>query len=140
MTCVYHGDIFKVHKRIPAKENISMRLSDAEWKVADCLWKNSSMTITELTRELAPLTGWSKNTVITLLKRMMDKGAVTYVQEEKAKRFCPAIDRTDAELEETDSFLDKVYNGNVGLMISNLIGSDRLTDEQLEELRKIIEG
>ncbi|MBO4578949.1 MAG: BlaI/MecI/CopY family transcriptional regulator [Clostridiales bacterium] len=119
---------------------MSMRLSDAEWKVADCLWKNSSMTITELTRELAPLTGWSKNTVITLLKRMMDKGAVTYVQEEKAKRFCPAIDRTDAELEETDSFLDKVYNGNVGLMISNLIGSDRLTDEQLEELRKIIEG
>lgn len=115
-----------------------MRLSDSEWKIADCLWKNESMTITELTKELRPATGWSKNTIITLLKRMAEKGAVTYVQEDRAKRFIPAIDRTEAELEETASFLDKVYNGNVGLMISNLIGSEQLTDEQLEELRKII--
>ena len=115
-----------------------MRLSDSEWKIADCLWNNESMTITELTHELSPDTGWSKNTIITLLKRMIDKGAVTYVQEDRAKRFCPVIDRTEAELEETTSFLDKVYKGNVGLMISNLIGSEQLTEEQLEELRKII--
>ena len=115
-----------------------MRLSDAEWKIADCLWKNNSMTITELTKELAPNTGWTKNTVITLLKRMTEKGAVTYVQEDRAKRFCPAIDKTEAEMEETTSFLDKVYKGNVGLLISNLIGSDQLTGEQLEELRNII--
>lgn len=115
-----------------------MRLSDAEWKIADCLWKKESMTITELTHELAPVTGWTKNTVITLLKRMIEKGAVTYVQEDRAKRFSPAIDRTEAELEETTSFLDKVYKGNVGLMISNLIGSDQLTEEQIEELRRII--
>ena len=115
-----------------------MRLSDSEWKIADCLWKNESMTITELTHELSPDTGWSKNTIITLLKRMIDKGAVTYVQEDRAKRFCPVIDRTEAELEETTSFLDKVYKGNIGLMISNLIGSEQLTEEQLEELRIII--
>ena len=115
-----------------------MRLSDAEWKIADCLWDKGSMTITELTRELGAITGWSKNTVITLLKRMIEKGAVTFVQEERAKRFHPAINRTEAELEETESFLDKVYKGNVGLMISNLIGSEKLTNEQIEELRRII--
>ena len=115
-----------------------MRLSDSEWKIADCLWKNESMTITELTKELSPVTGWNKNTIITLLKRMADKGAVDYVQEDRAKRFHTTVDRTEAELEETDSFLDKVYKGNVGLMISNLIGSDRLSDEELEELRRII--
>ena len=115
-----------------------MRLSDSEWKIADCLWNNGDMTITELTKELRPVTGWGKNTIITLLKRMTEKGAVTYIQEDRAKRFCPAIDRTEAELEETTSFLDKVYKGNVGLMISNLIDSDQLTDEQLEELKRII--
>lgn len=116
-----------------------MRLSDSEWKIADHLWEKGSMTITELTRDLQPSMGWSKNTIITLLKRMIDKGAVTFVQEEKAKRFCPAIDRTEAEMEETASFLDKVYKGNVGLMISNLIGSEKLTVEQLAELRRIID-
>ena len=115
-----------------------IRISDAEWKIEECLWDNGSMTITELTRELGVTTGWSKNTIITLLKRMIEKGAVTFVQEERAKRFYPSINRTEAELEETESFLDKVYKGNVGLMISNLIGSEKLTDEQIEELRKII--
>ena len=116
-----------------------MRLTDSEWKIADCLWENESMTITELTRELDPETGWSKNTIITLLKRMVDKGAVTFIQDDRVKRFCPAVDRAEVELEETTTFLDKVYKGNVGLMISNLIGSKQLTDEQLEELRRIIE-
>ena len=115
-----------------------MRLSDSEWKIADCLWNNGDMTITELTKELRPVTGWSKNTIITMLKRMTEKGAVTFVQEDKAKRFHPAIDKTEAELEETESFLDKVYKGNVGLMISNLLDSDKLTDEQLAELKRII--
>ena len=96
------------------------------------------MTITELTKELRPATGWGKNTIITLLKRMTEKGAVTFVQGDKAKRFHPAVDRTEAELEETTSFLDKVYKGDIGLMISNLIDSDQLTDEQLAELRRII--
>lgn len=115
-----------------------MRLSDSEWKLADCLWKNESMTITELTRELGPVNGWTKNTVITMLKRMIDKGAMTYDQGERAKHFRMTIERTEAELEETNSFLDKVYNGNVGLMISNLIGSSQLSAEELEELRRII--
>jgi BlaI family penicillinase repressor len=115
-----------------------MRLSDSEWKIADCLWDNGDMTITELTKALRPVTGWSKNTIITMLKRMTEKGAVTFAQEDKAKRFHPVIDRSEAELEETTSFLDKVYKGNVGLMISNLLDSDQLTEEQLAELKRII--
>ena len=115
-----------------------MRLTDSEWKIANCLWNNQCMTLTELTRDLHESTGWTKHTVITLLKRMVEKGIVTYEQEGRTKRFYPAVDRTEAELEETTSFIDKVYEGNIGLMISNLIGSEALTEEQLAEIRKMI--
>lgn len=116
-----------------------IRLSDAEWKVACAIWDNGPMTIAELTKYLKEDTGWSKNTVITLLKRMEEKDAIHYVQEDKAKRFYTSIDRTEAEIEETTSFLDKVYSGNIGLMISNLIKSEKLTKEDIEELQKILE-
>lgn len=116
-----------------------MRLSDAEWKIADCLWNKGPMTLTELTKELGSSIGWNKSTIITLVKRMIEKGAVTYIQDGRAKRFCPAISRAEAEIEETNSFLKKVYQGNLGLMISNMISSDQLTQEQLEEIRRIIE-
>ena len=97
------------------------------------------MTLTELTKELLASTGWTKHTIITLLKRMVDKGIVSFDQEGRTKRFYPVIDRTEAELEETATFIDKVYDGNVGLMISNLIGSEALTEEQLKEIKKMIE-
>lgn len=116
-----------------------IKLSDAEWKIATALWDNGSMTITELTKYLDKETGWSKNSIITMLKRMEEKEAVSFVQEDRAKRFFAKIDRTDAELEETTSFLDKVYSGNVGLMISNLIKTDRLSKEDIEELQRILE-
>ena len=97
------------------------------------------MTLMELTRSLYAKTGWSKQTIITLLNRMVEKGIVTFVQEGRTKWFSAVIDRTEAKLEETTSFLDKVYGGNVGLLISNLKCSDKLTKEQLEELKRIIE-
>lgn len=116
-----------------------IKLSDAEWKIATRLWDNGPMTITELTKNLHEECGWSKNTIITLLKRMEDKGAVSYVQEERAKRFFNKVERSEAELQETASFLDKVYSGNIGLMISNLIKSDKLTKADIDELQKILD-
>lgn len=116
-----------------------IKLSDAEWKIANCMWERGAMTITELTKMFKDENGWSKNTIITLLKRMEEKGAVSYVQEERAKRFSACIDRSEAELQETTSFLDKVYQGRIGLMVSNLIKSDKLSKEDIEGLQKILE-
>lgn len=116
-----------------------MRLSDSEWKIANCLWEKKSMTIAEITKELSESTGWTRFTVITLLKRMLEKGAVSYDQKGRTKYFSPAIDKSEAENEEVESLLDRVYNGNAGLLISNIITSDRLTEEQIEELRKLFQ-
>ena len=98
-----------------------MRLTESEWKIANCLWKKAPMTIAEITEELSATTGWTRFTVITLLKRMTEKGAVSFVQEGRTKKFSPSIDKKDAENEEVTSLLDKVYDGNAGLLISSLI-------------------
>ena len=51
-------------------------LTEAEWKIMLLLWEKSPRTMMELTRALAEDTGWSKHTVITMLKRMAVKGTV----------------------------------------------------------------
>ena len=137
--CLQTGYSASVQLSTYAQE-LFMKLTESEWKIANCLWENKSMTIAEITDELNESTGWTRFTVITLLKRMLEKGAVSFVQEGRTKIFSPAIEKSEAENEEVESLLDKVYNGNAGLLISNLIGSEKLTPEQLEELRKIIEG
>jgi len=116
-----------------------VRLSDSEWKIMEKLWENQPATIAELTALLRKETGWQKSTVITLLKRMEKKGAVTYTQGERAKQFFAALRRRDAVLDETRSFLNRTYRGSVGSMLKELIRSGAIGQKELDELRRILQ-
>ena len=54
---------------------MKIELSNSEWKLMRRLWDRAPSTITELTAALREETGWSKNTVITMLSRLEAKGA-----------------------------------------------------------------
>ena len=90
---------------------MNVSLSDGEWKLMNRLWEHAPRTITELTAALREETGWSKNTIITMLSRLEAKGAVTHTEGQRAKQYSPLILREDAAREETESFLSKVYGG-----------------------------
>ena len=114
-------------------------LSNSEWKLMNRLWQTSPMTITELTAALKEETGWSKNTVITMLSRLESKGAVRYEEGSRAKRYFPAVAREDAAMAETENFLSKVYGGRLGLMMSAMVDSQALTEDDIAELAAILE-
>ena len=118
---------------------MKINLSDSEWKLMNCLWSRSPRTITELTAALRTDTGWSKNTVITMLSRLEAKGAVRHEEGERAKRYFPVIDRRDAARAETESFLGKVYGGSLGLMMSAMVESRQLTESDIAGLSAILE-
>ncbi len=118
---------------------MKINLSDSEWKLMRRLWERSPRTITELTAAVREETGWSKNTVITMLGRLEAKGAVRHEEGERAKRYFPALRREDAAQAETDSFLSKVYGGSLGLMMSAMVESRRLTEQDIAELSAILD-
>lgn len=114
-------------------------LSDNEWKLMGRLCERSPRTITELTADLREETGWSKNTIITMLSRLEAKGAVRHEEGARAKAYYPAVDRETAARAETESFLGKVYGGSLGLLVSAMVESRALTEEDLAELSAILE-
>jgi len=116
-----------------------INLSDSEWTLMNHLWDHAPMTIMELTAALKGETGWSKNTVITMLSRLEAKGAVRHEEGGKAKQYFPAVAREDAALAETESFLSKVYGGSLGLMMSAMVESRALTEADIAELSAILE-
>ena len=118
---------------------MNVSLSDGEWKLMNRLWEHAPRTITELTAALREETGWSKNTIITMLSRLEAKGAVTHTEGQRAKQYSPLILREDAAREETESFLSKVYGGSLGLMMSAMTQSKSLTEEDIAELSAILE-
>ena len=117
----------------------TINLSDSEWKLMNRLWERSPMTIMELTAAAKAETGWSKNTVITMLSRLEAKGAVRCEQGERAKRYYPTLEQKDAARAETESFLGMVYGGSLGMMMSAMVESRGLSQADIAELSAILE-
>lgn len=116
-----------------------INITDAEWKLMNLLWEESPRTIMQLTKAMADSTGWTKHTVMTLLKRLEEKGAVYYENGEKAKQYFPQISQDETAVEETKNFLQKTFKGKLGLMINTMIKEEALSKEDLDELYQILE-
>lgn len=115
-----------------------IKLSEAEWKVMNFLWEEAPRTIMQITNHFKETTGWTKHTVMTFLRRMEEKGAVHYEEGERAKLFYPDIEKTEAAFQETEEFLDKVFNGRLGLMLNTMVERKSLSGEEITELYEIL--
>ena len=117
-----------------------MRLSDGEWKLMKALWRRQPQTLAELVRALNVETGWSKATVFMMLKRLIAKGAVVMDDSGKLQKYSASIAYADVEPEETESFLSRGYGGSVGMMVSNLVGRGALSEQEIQELKAILDA
>lgn len=114
-------------------------LSDGEWTLMKALWESAPMTITQLTAAMKDSTGWSKHTIISMLSRMEAKGAVRYQSNGRARLYTPVLQREDAVKRETSHFLDKVFDGRMGVMLNAMMDSRPLSQADLDELSAILE-
>lgn len=117
-------------------ENI--KLTGSEWSVLDCLWEKSPQTVMQLVAQLGEKVGWAKSTTITTLRRMEEKGLVRCEIIGKGKSYTPAVEQEQAVIFETRSFLERVYRGSVGLMMSAMARRQELSPEEITELREIL--
>ncbi len=116
-----------------------VKLSDAEWKIMNLLWESAPRTMMQLTNALKDGTGWTKHTVMSFLKRMEEKGALHHEEGGKAKLYYPDLKREEASLQETEEFLERVFQGRMGMMLNTMVQQQALSREDLEELHKILE-
>ena len=115
-----------------------IKLSESEWKVMSLLWDEAPRTIMQITNFFKESTGWTKHSVMTFLRRMEEKGAVHFEEGERAKLYYPDIEKTDAVIQETEEFLDKVFGGRMGLMLNTMVEKKALSKEEIEELYEIL--
>ena len=115
-------------------------LSDGEWRIMNLLWADAPRRVPELTEALAKDTGWSRATVNMMLQRLEDKGAVRMELLGRNKLYFPLLSQADARQKETKRFLERLYGGSLGMMVSSLAGQQALSEEDIRALRAILEG
>lgn len=121
-----------------AKGN-NINISDSEWKVMKALWEKPDLTLREIAAELED-TGWSYTTVRTMVARLVEKGAVNADKTDpNSFLYTPAILENEFKAKETESFLSRVFDGSVSMLVSTLARNSSLTEEEQKELMSIIE-
>ena len=118
------------------KENAA--LSDTEWRIMQSLWRGGKpMSVREILDDLQD--AWSVHSVISFLKRMEAKGAVN-IHDGRPICYSAALDREQAVQQETRDLLGRVYGGEKLLMILCAVNASPLSDEEREELIRILKG
>ena len=112
-------------------------VTHGEWPIMELLWE-SPKTLMELVSALTEQMGWSKSTITTMVRRMDDKGLITFHTEGRTKIFRPAVSRDEVTARETTSLLSRAFNGSVGLLVSAMAHRNDLTKADIDELYAIL--
>ena len=114
-------------------------ITESEYEIMKVLWKNGKpMSLGEIMNESD--SNWARNTVGTLLVRLTEKGVVKAEKQGKSNLYYPILAENEYSISETKSFLSKLYKGSIGNLVASLYENKELSKEEIEDLKKIING
>lgn len=117
---------------------MTVQVTDAENKILRLLWEKSPLTITQITAELKDATGWDKHAVISLLKRMITKKTVREEAAKPAKLYYPLVTKKEAQMDKTQNFLGKIFEGKPVLMMSAMVQNGQLSMDEIDEIIQML--
>lgn len=116
----------------------TVKISEAESQIMEALWRRSPLTPEEIIAVAGPANGWAAGTVRTLITRLLHKGALTGTREGGAYRYRPLIKRADYVQAESQSLLNRLFQGQLAPLVAHFAQHKALTAADLRKLKKLI--
>ena len=117
------------------KKNI--KISPSEWQVLRVILKQPRISALEVSSRLAEKR-WNIQTVKTLLKRLVDKGALEIEKQGNRYLYSPSRKEEEFVQQESEAFLDRVFGGQPTSMLLHFIRSSELDPDDIEKLKDLL--
>ena len=114
------------------------KIMESEHEIMKVLWNESPLTANEVYTILSERKSWSKSTVITLVNRLVEKGALSSLKR-GVYFYTPIVSETEYMQYHANNFLKKMFNGNTKKLLAYFCDHEGITAEDLEEIRQMIE-
>ncbi|MBR1743056.1 MAG: BlaI/MecI/CopY family transcriptional regulator [Lachnospiraceae bacterium] len=114
------------------------QISESEFKVMQIVWKYAPISTNEITEHLRKQTDWGVKTIHTLIKRLVNKGALTYEKDGRMFVYTPLVDEDAYIMQESRHFLGRFFGGNISEMLSAYAENGGLSEKDFSELQKIL--
>ena len=116
-----------------------MRISTAESQVMKALWAKSPLTAEEIIAALPNDQDWADATVKTLLNRLLKKDAIAAEREGRRFLYRPLVAQDDYVHTESQGLLDRLFDGKLAPLVAHFSQREKLSDEDVAELRRLLE-
>ncbi len=112
------------------------KITDGELKVLEALWERGKASASELVADLKEGAQWNRNTTYTFINRLVDKGIIK--REEPGFICTPLYSREEIRVAEAKTFLNRLYEGSLKVLVTSFINNDELSKEEIKELKRLI--
>jgi len=117
------------------------KISDSEWEVMKIIWDSNPCTSNEIVERISEFSDWKPKTIKTLINRLVKKEVLGYEVDSKDKKtyhYYPLIPKEKCVKVESKSFIKRVFNGSLNMMMANFIDNESLSQEEIDELKDIL--
>lgn len=113
------------------------QVSDFELELMKTIWENGGTALyAEIVEALvAKGTPATKNTIISLLSRLIEKGFLKISKIGRRNRYTALVSEAEYQAAQTETFLKKVFEGNAQDLISTLIQKNLISADDYEKLK-----
>ena len=120
-------------------QNEKINLTEGEWYVMECLWESAPRTGREAVEYLKEHNNWSRSTTLTMLRRMTEKGIIRCDESGEMRNYYPLVERSAVVIEETENFLERIFNGSLTSMVCAFTERQSLSKDEIDELYAILD-
>ena len=111
------------------------KIFESEYRFCLILWENEPIKSTVLAKLCKEKLDWSKTTTYTVIKRLSDRGVI---KSENAV-VTSVISKEEAQFSELEELMDKKFEGSLPAFIAAFGRRQKLSREEIDEIRRIIE-
>lgn len=115
------------------------KISESEWHIMSVLWEESPLTSTNIIEKLKLHVRWSPKTIHTLISRLVEKGVLGVNRDTSPYLYYPLVSKEECVLHETKSFMKRFYSDSLSLLVANFIKDNKVSLEEIDELKRILE-
>ena len=114
------------------------QISEAEYEVMKVIWNFEPISTPEVVEKLSNMSDWKPNTIHTMLARLVKKKALQARKDGRVFIYSSLVEKHEYVEQKSKSFLQQFFGGTLNSMIVNFIENDKLSNEEISELKKIL--
>ncbi|MBL9144735.1 MAG: BlaI/MecI/CopY family transcriptional regulator [Verrucomicrobiaceae bacterium] len=115
------------------------KITEAEWTVMRVFWQLGEASLGDVVRALEDQLEWKPRTVQSLMRRLVEKGALVSESQGRDFRYRPAFSQDECQLDEGKTFLQRVFDGRLTPFVAAMVEKEEISRDEIRELRALLD-